>query len=103
MDAMPSLAPMTPLTIFLSGAVTIGFAVAGLFFLRFWHKTRDKLFRAFATAFWMMAIERVILVSMNVQDETRTYVYLIRLVAFLLIIKAIYEKNRPIKDKRISA
>jgi hypothetical protein len=28
---------------FLSGALTMGFLIAGLFFLRFWKRTRDGL------------------------------------------------------------
>ena len=35
---------------FLSGAVTMGFVIAGLFFLRFWKRTREGLFIAFAFA-----------------------------------------------------
>ena len=33
-----------------SGAITMGFVVAGLFFLRFWRRTGDGLFVAFACA-----------------------------------------------------
>ena len=40
---------------FLSGAVTFGFFVAALFFLRFWRTTRDELFIAFAVAFALLA------------------------------------------------
>ena len=32
---------------FLAGAVTLGFFVASAFFLRFWRRTRDRLFLAF--------------------------------------------------------
>jgi len=35
---------------FLSGAVAFGFLVCGLFFLRYWHRSRDGLFLAFAMA-----------------------------------------------------
>ena len=35
---------------FLSGAVALGYLVCGLFFLRFWRRTRDSLFMAFALA-----------------------------------------------------
>ena len=34
--------------VFLSGAVTFGFIVAALYFLRFWKQTHDGLFLAFA-------------------------------------------------------
>ena len=40
---------------FLSGSVTFGFLLAALFFLRFWRRTRDGLFLAFATAFLLLA------------------------------------------------
>jgi hypothetical protein len=40
---------------FFSGMVTMGFLIAGLFFLRFWWRTQDKLFAVFAVAFWLFA------------------------------------------------
>jgi hypothetical protein len=46
---------------FLSGAITMGCATAGLFFLRFWKRTRDRLFIAFALAFWLLAIGQALL------------------------------------------
>ena len=42
---------------FLSGAVTMGFVIAGLFFLRFWKRTREGLFIAFAFAFWLLGLD----------------------------------------------
>ena len=39
---------------FLSGAVALGFFVCGLYFLRFWRRTRDQLFLAFALAFVLL-------------------------------------------------
>lgn len=79
---------------FLSGAVTLGFAAAGLFFLRFWHDTRDELFLAFAAAFFLLGIAQAILALGGVPDEQRSWVYLVRLVAFLTILFAILRKNR---------
>ncbi len=79
---------------FLSGAIMMGFAVASMFFVRFWVKTQDRLFGVFAAAFGMLAIERVFLLMIAAEDETRTYVYLIRLVAFSCIIAAVIDKNR---------
>ena len=35
---------------FLAGAVAMGFAVAALMFLKFWHRTREGLFLAFPAA-----------------------------------------------------
>ncbi len=45
----------------LAGALAMGFGVAGLFFLRFWRKTRDRLFALFALSFFVMALNRVVL------------------------------------------
>jgi hypothetical protein len=84
-----------PLSAYLSGAVMATAAAIGLFFYRFWTRTEDRLFRAFAWAFWLMAVERLLLFGLGAESENRSYLYLCRLTAFLLIIKAIYDKNRP--------
>ena len=77
----------------LNGALLMGFSTLGLFFLLFWRKTEDALFRGFAACFWLLAIERMFLVVIDAQDETRVYAYVIRLVAFLMIVRAIIRKN----------
>ena len=46
---------------FLHGAAAMGCLTAGLFFLKFWRETHDRLFLMFALAFWMIAAERVVL------------------------------------------
>lgn len=79
---------------FLNGAVVLGFAVCSLFFMRFYRRTRDELFLTFALAFALMGIGPAILVFGNIPTEERGSVYLLRLVAFLLILVAIYRKNR---------
>lgn len=81
------------LLVFLSGAVTLGFAAAALFFLRFWRDTHDELFLAFAVAFLLLGIAQAILALGGIPDEQRSWVYLVRLVAFLTIILAILRKN----------
>ena len=79
---------------FLSGAVTFGFAVCGLFFLRFWRRTGDGLFAAFALAFWLMGLVQALLALTDIPVEERSFLYLIRLLAFVLILVAIWLKNR---------
>ncbi|MEP7006623.1 MAG: DUF5985 family protein, partial [Sphingomonas bacterium] len=79
---------------FLSGAITMGYAAAGLFFLRFWKRTRDRLFIAFALAFWLLGIGQAVLTFSHASTEERTWLYLIRLVAFALILFSIWRKNR---------
>jgi hypothetical protein len=78
---------------FLAGATTMGFAMAALFFLRFWRDTRDGLFLSFAIAFLLLAIVQAILTLAGIPLEERSWVYLIRLAAFVLILFAIVRKN----------
>jgi hypothetical protein len=79
---------------FLSGAVTLGFLLCGLHFLRFWKRSRDSLFLAFAFAFWLLGLNQALLALANIPVEERSWVYLLRLAAFVLIIVAIAAKNR---------
>jgi hypothetical protein len=79
---------------FLSGAVALGFAACALFFLRFWKRTREGLFLAFSIAFLLLGAGQTILALANIPTEERGSIYLLRLAAFLLILLAIYRKNR---------
>jgi len=79
---------------FLSGAVSLGFFVCALFFLRFWRRTKDGLFMAFALAFSLLGLGQAILALASIPTEERGSIYLIRLAAFALIIFAILRKNR---------
>lgn len=85
---------MIPAYTFLSGAVAAGFLVAGLFFLRFWRRTRDSLFISFALAFWLLGLGQALVSLTDIPVEERSWIYLIRLAAFLLILLAIFRKNR---------
>ena len=84
---------MTTLLTFLAGATTMGFFVAALFFLRFWRNTRDTLFASFALSFALLGLGQAILALGGLPVEERSWVYLIRLTAFLIIIAAIARKN----------
>jgi Family of unknown function (DUF5985) len=79
---------------FLSGAITMGFLVAGLFFLRFWKRTHEPLFAAFAVAFWLLGLGQCLLVFTDVPVEERSGLYLLRLAAFSLILISVWTKNR---------
>lgn len=78
---------------FNSGAITLGYTVAGVFFLRFWRRTGDGLFGAFAGAFFLMALNSFLVAWFQVPREEQTWIYLLRLAAFALIIVAIVRKN----------
>ena len=79
---------------FLSGAITMGFIVAGLFFLRFWKRTREGLFIAFALAFWLLGLTQCLLTFTDIPVEERSWLFLLRLAAFSLILISIGIKNR---------
>jgi hypothetical protein len=79
---------------FLSGAITTGFLVAGFFFLRFWKRTREGLFLAFAAAFWLLGLAQALLTFTDVPVEERSWLFLLRLAAFSLILVSIWRKNR---------
>jgi hypothetical protein len=86
---------------FLSGMVTAGFLLAGLFFARFWSRSRDPLFAAFSAAFWLLALNQCLLVLAAIPREEQSWTYLLRLAAFTLIAIAIIYKNaRPRSDAK---
>jgi hypothetical protein len=79
---------------FLSGAITALFVVAGFFFLRFWKRTRESLFLAFAAAFWLLGLAQALLTFTDIPVEERSWLFLLRLAAFSLILVSIWRKNR---------
>jgi len=78
---------------FLAGAVTFGYLVATLFFLRFWRRTADRLFFAFAIAFALLALNQALAQWLGAADERVGYTYLLRVLGFVLILGAIVDKN----------
>lgn len=77
----------------LNGATIMGFAVASLFFLKFWRRTGDRLFLAFSSAFLLMAATPLATILLHVPREEQGPFYLLRLLAFLIIIVAIIGKS----------
>jgi hypothetical protein len=78
---------------FLAGALTLGFFTAAAFFLRFWRRTRDRLFLAFSAAFALLALNQVLAAFLGASDELTPYTYVLRVLGFVLILYAIVEKN----------
>lgn len=79
---------------FLSGLITAGFLVSGLFFIRFWVRSREPLFLTFAAAFVLLAANQGLLIVAGIEVEDQTWLYLLRLLAFVLILLGIWQKNR---------
>ena len=85
---------LSPMFYLLSGLIVAGDLVAALFFLKFWRRSADALFAIFAAAFLLLALGQALLALTNVPVEERSWIYLLRLAAFTLIIVGIVHKNR---------
>ena len=82
---------------FLSGAIMLASIVISMFFWRFRKTSGDRLFGFFAIAFLLLGLERVG-AEFN-SANPRSLLYLIRLMAFVLILYAILDKNRAEKKR----
>ena len=83
---------------FLLGVTGMGCLVVALFFVRFWRSSGDRFFLLFALGFGTFAVNRAILATLDVNAEERVGVYIVRLLAFMLIIAAVVDKNRAPAD-----
>ena len=84
---------------FLGGVLTMGYFVLGVFFLKFWKRTRDFLFLAFAIAFIIEGLSRASVLLLAKPNEGSPWIYVVRLLASLLILFAILKKNYGSKDQ----
>jgi hypothetical protein len=81
------------MALFLQGAIALAYGVGGLFFFKFWRQTQDRLFATFAAAFWILALNYVVLSPSQTADEFLPLHYMVRFFAFLLILIGIADKN----------
>lgn len=79
----------------IAGAIAMGSLVIALFFMRFWRSTGDRFFLYFALSFAIEGVHRIYSSLGNTQSEDSPEHYLVRLLAYLLILWAIWEKNQP--------
>lgn len=84
---------MSPLSAFLGGAISLASLVVALFFLRFWRATRDTFFLYFALSFALEGASRAVSVMLYLSDDNPAF-YGTRVLAYGLIILAIWQKNR---------
>ncbi|WP_257385733.1 DUF5985 family protein [Tahibacter caeni] len=82
------------MTDFLAGAVAMASWVAGLIFLRFHGRTQDRIFLFFAASFWLDAVGRTLEVALRWTDDGSPGVYVLRVIAYGLILAGILDKNR---------
>jgi hypothetical protein len=91
---------MKPLMLwYLSGVLTLGYLVAATFFLKFWRRTRERIFAWFAGSFGLLALQRLMLSAGNDWAERGTLPYVLRLIAFVVLIIGIVEQNRATTAK----
>lgn len=84
---------------FILGALALASGVIGLFFLRFWRKTGDRLFAIFSLSFVILGLSRLLIAAGGEMDEVHAaLVYLLRLLAYLFILAAIVDKNFSRKE-----
>jgi hypothetical protein len=76
----------------IQGALAALSLVVALFFARMWRRAADRFYLFFALAFAVLATHWIAL-SGHAGEHT-TWPYVTRLVAFLMIIAAIIDKNR---------
>jgi hypothetical protein len=79
---------------FILGATAMACWIAMIFFLRFWRDTGDPLFGMFAAAFFLLGLARFGLALSHNLPEGDTYLYWLRLAAYVIILIAIVDKNR---------
>ena len=87
------MSPSPGVVLFVAGMMSAGYIMVGLFFLQFWRRTRDRLFAAFAIAFWLMALNQAVVGFSRHDQAENSAGYLLRLAAFALIIVAVLSKN----------
>ena len=78
---------------FLLGAIVMASVTTGLFFLKFWKGTRDRLFLAFALFFIIDGLDRITVLFMPRPNEGSPWIYVIRFFTLLVILAAIIQKN----------
>ncbi|HZP12901.1 MAG TPA: DUF5985 family protein [Nevskiaceae bacterium] len=86
------------ITGFLIGIIFALYMIGALFFLKFWMRTRDRLFVAFAAAFVIEGLNRLRFLVVPDPEEGSFGIYAVRIIAFSLIAAAIIAKNMQQKN-----
>lgn len=85
---------MDSMSMILTGAIAMASATISLFFFAFWRSTRDRFFLLFGTSFLLEGLNRILIGMANFKGEDEPLYYVIRLVAYGLILIAVLDKNR---------
>jgi hypothetical protein len=79
---------------FLAGAAAAASWIVAMFLFKFWRESRDRLLLLFSLAFLVLGVNWLLVSAVHPGAETRHLFYAVRLVAFLLILVGIVDKNR---------
>jgi hypothetical protein len=82
------------MSLFVAGLLVMGYAVAALYFGRFYRQSRDRLFLFFAAGFALLALQRFSLAGAALLPMPEITYYVLRLAAFAVILVGILDKNR---------
>jgi hypothetical protein len=76
--------------------VTLALAmIAALAFLRYFRRTRDRMFLFFAAAFFLYGLNRIVFqFRISAGDFANMWLYVIRIIAFAIVIAGVVDKNR---------
>ena len=85
----------------IAGAIAMASFIIALFFLRFWRDSRDRFFLYFALSFGIEGVHRIVSALTYDDNEDSPLHYLVRLLAYGLILWAILEKNLPARGGRL--
>ena len=82
--------------VFAWGVLAMASLIAALFFLKYWRATHERLFAFFSLAFVGMAANWTVLAIVDhpIDEARQAHAYLIRLVAYVILIVGIIDKNR---------
>jgi len=84
---------------FLLGVLAAFSGTIAVFFLKFLRESKDRLFGFFSAGFAVLGLDWAVHAVVVPRHESQHYLFLLRLVAFLLIIAGIVAKNRPSPPK----
>lgn len=84
---------MSRMDAFLLGFICMASAVAAMFFVRFWRRTSDLLFAAFAAFFLLESVSQVLVLYPPRPNEATPAIYLLQLTGLVLVLAAILSKN----------
>lgn len=90
------------MAVFFSGVSMATFAASGLFFYKFWRASHDRFFLFFMISCELLALERLIALYIHgtldplrsSATEAASWIYCVRLLAFVILLYGILDKNR---------